>query len=368
MKILMIAPPWESVPPAGYGGTESVVHLLTEELVARGHDVMLFATGDSRTSANLGYVCPRSLRTADDVADKLPYVFRHAAEAISLAPDYDIVHNHAGEEVMAMAGLTGGVPMLTTMHCNVTADRRFVWDGYDGHYNTVSWAQRKSMPRIDRPQFAGVAYNAIDVPSFPFEEKKEGYLLFLSRISLEKGVHIAIDVAKRSGRRLLIAGKVDPADYDYYLAVVAPQIDGDQIVFVGEADAVCKRELYRKAKALLMPIVWEEPFGLVMAEAQACGTPVIAFGRGSAREVVSDGTTGFVVDNADQMVSAIDRLDEINPDTCRRSMEERFDTPVMADRYLELYGRIIGTEAGLSVPLSMLETTSKAQSERVALS
>lgn len=363
----MIAPPWESVPPAAYGGTEAVVHLLTEELVARGHDVTLFASGDSRTSARLGYVCSQSLRTAHDIPDKLPYVCRHAAEAIVLAPDYDIVHNHGGEEVMALAGLTGGVPMLTTTHCNITTDRRFVWDGYDGHYNTVSWAQRKSMPRMDRPQFAGVVYNAIDVASFPFEDEKEDDLLFLSRISLEKGVHIAIEVARRAGRRLIIAGKVDSVDYNYYLSYVAPQIDGGQIVFVGEADACRKRALYSKAKALLMPIVWEEPFGLVMAEALACGTPVIAFGRGAAREVVLDGETGFVVDNTDQMVDAVSRIYEINPETCRRSMEERFDTPIMVDRYLELYGRIIGTETGVSVPLSMMEETGAPQSGRIAL-
>jgi glycosyltransferase involved in cell wall biosynthesis len=364
----MIAPPWESVPPAGYGGTESVVHLLTEELVARGHDVTLFATGDSRTSATLGYVCPRSLRSANDVADKLPYVFRHAAEAISLAPEYDIVHNHAGEEVMAVGGLAGGVPMLTTMHCNITADRRFVWDGYDGYYNTLSWAQRKSMPRLDRPRFAGVAYNAIDVHSFPFDAEKDDYLLFLSRISFEKGAHIAIEVAKQTDHRLLIAGKVDPADYTYYLSVIAPQIDGDQIMFMGEADARRKRELYRKAKALLMPIVWEEPFGLVMAEAQACGTPVIAFGRGASREIVLDGTTGFVVDTSDQMVNGITRLHEIDPAACRRSMEERFDVPVMADRYLELYGRIMGAETPVSGSLSILEKTASAHPEQVALS
>lgn len=360
MKILMIAPPWESVPPRGYGGTEAVVHLLTEELVARGHAVTLFATGDSRTAADLRYVCERSLRTAEDAVDKIPYVSRHAAEAIAMAPAFDVVHNHAGEEVMALHPLTGGVPMLTTMHCNITPDRKFVWDGYSGHFNTVSWSQRRSMPRVETPRFAGVAYNAIDVASFPFEPAKRDHLLFLARISPEKGAHIAIEVARRAGRKLLMAGKVDAADYAYFSGMVAPQIDGKEIVYVGEADAVKKRELYAAAGALLMPIVWEEPFGLVMAEAQACGTPVIAFGRGSAREVVKHGETGFVVDNADEMVEAVQRAHEINPADCRRLMEERFDVPVMADRYLELYRRIIEPETPVRAHLPLPATAPRS--------
>jgi glycosyltransferase involved in cell wall biosynthesis len=362
----MIAPPWESVPPAGYGGTEAVVHLLTEELVARGHKVTLFASGDSRTSAELRFVCAQSLRSATHVEEKYPYLIRHAAEAVSLAPDYDIVHNHAGEEVMALAGLSSGVPMLTTTHCNIAPDRRFIWDAYDGYYNTVSWAQRRAMPAIERPQFAGVAYNAIDVRSFPYDEDKDDYLLFLSRIALEKGVTIAIEAARRSGQRLLIAGKVDPADYTYFLTSVAPLIDGEQIILVGEADASRKRELYRKARALLLPIVWDEPFGLVMAEAHACGTPVVVFGRGAASEIVQHGETGFVVNNTDEMVEAIGRLDEISPEACRRLVEEKFDVPQMADQYLEIYRRIIGTGTSASIPLSVAETR-VAQTEQVAL-
>ncbi len=338
----MIAPPWESVPPARYGGTEAVVHLLTEELVALGHAVTLFASGDSRTSAELRYACPESLRSATNLQDRMPSLWRHATEAIGLARAYDVVHNHAGEEVMALAALTGGVPMLTTMHCNIAPDRRIIWDAYDGYYNTISWSQRRVMARLERPQFAGVAYNGIDVASFPFESEKDDYLLFISRIALEKGTHIAIDAARRSGHRLLIAGKVDMADYQYFLTAIAPHLDGEQMVFLGEADAVSKRELYRKAKALLMPIVWEEPFGLVMAEAQACGTPVIAFDRGAAREIVTDGETGFVVDTLDKMVEAIGRVHEIDSANCRRAMEARFDKAQLAERYLQLYEDIIG--------------------------
>ena len=340
MRILQIAPPWESVPPASYGGTEAVVHLLTEELIKRGHDVTLWASGDSQTSAELRWVCEKSLRTAK-LAEKLPYVMRHAAEAMRDAPEFDLIHNHAGEEVMALACLAPGVPMLTTMHCNITSDRAIVWNGYRDWYNTVSWSQRRQMPTVRGPKFAGVAYNAIDVQSFPYQAEKDGYLLFLSRLSWEKGAHIAIEAARRSGHRLFLAGKVDHADYSYYLSMVAPLVDGEQIVFVGEADAVRKRELYRRAKAMLMPILWEEPFGLVMAEAQACGTPVITFNRGSGPEVVTDGEAGFVVNNLDEMVEAIGRLDEIDPAACRAHVERRFDAAGMAERYLELYERML---------------------------
>lgn len=345
MRILQIAPPWESVPPAAYGGTEAVVHLLCEELVSLGHDVTLCATGDSTTSARLRSCLPRSLRTAEDIQDKGPYAIAHAGHALAVAGEYDVVHNHAGEELMALAKLTSGVPMLTTMHCNISPDRKFVWERYEGYYNTVSWSQKRLMQHMPRPWFAGVAYNAIDVGSFPFTEKKDDYLLFLARVSHDKGPHIAIEVAKRTGMRLIIAGKVDAVDRDYFTKMVEPLIDGDQIVFAGEADATQKRELYSRARCLLMPITWEEPFGLVMAEAQACGTPVIAFNRGAAPEVVRHETTGFVVEDADEMVAAVARVAEIEPVECRRWVSGRFDAPHMAARYVELYARVLGAHA-----------------------
>ncbi len=238
---------------------------------------------------------------------------------------------------MALSHLVPYVPMLTTMHCLITPDTQFVWDQYPGHYNTISWAQRKTMPAVRGGKFAGVVHNAIDVASFPFEKEKEDHLLFLSRISPEKGPHLAVEVARRAGRRLIIAGKVDAADSEFFKSTVAPLIDGDRVVFTGEADAAMKRQLYRKAQCVLMPIMWDEPFGLVLAEAQACGTPVLAFERGAASEIVRHGETGFVVKNVDEMVEAVKRVPEINPATCRRHAEERFDVPVMTDNYLALY-------------------------------
>jgi glycosyltransferase involved in cell wall biosynthesis len=342
LKILQVAPLWETVPPRAYGGTEAVVHVLVEELVRRGHEVTLCASGDSQTSARLQACYPHSLRTAEGLEAKSVYSWQHAALSLKGAWEYDIVHNHAGEEVMALSHLVPDVPMLTTMHCLITPDTQFVWDRYQGHYNTISRSQRAAMPEVASGTFAGVVYNAIDVASFPCQAEKDDHLLFLSRISPEKGPHLAVEVARRCGRRLILAGKVDPYDYSFFVSTIAPLIDGDRVIFAGEADAGLKRELYRTAGGVLMPIMWEEPFGLVMAEAQACGTPVIAFDRGAAAEIVRDGVTGFLVNSVDEMVAAVGRLDEIDPMACRRHVERHFDAHVMADGYLRVYESVLG--------------------------
>ena len=317
------------------------MYTLVEELVRLGHEVTLCASGDSQTSALLQSCYPRSLRTAEGLGAKSVYSWQHAALSLKDARQYDIVHNHAGEEVMAISHLVPEVPILSTMHCLITADTQFVWDRYQGHYNTISRSQRANMPEVAGGTYAGVVYNGIDVASFPFQQEKDDYLLFLSRISPEKGPHLAVEAARRSGRRLILAGKVDPYDHDFFVETVAPLIDGDRVTFVGEADARLKRELYRNASCVLMPITWEEPFGLVMAEAPACGTPVIAFDRGAASEVVQDGVTGFLVNSVDEMVAALGRVDEIDPRSCRRHIERHFDMPVMADAYLQVYESIL---------------------------
>jgi glycosyltransferase involved in cell wall biosynthesis len=337
MRILQIAPLWETVPPPAYGGTEAVVSLVTEELVARGHDVTLAASGDSRTSATLLSVFDRSLRRADDLKDRHPYEWVHIAEAICASQDFDVIHNHAGEPAMAFAGLSR-TPMLTTVHCLTTPDTRFVWERYTGAYNTISRAQRRHFKDYAGPgRYAGHVYNGIDHASFPFQETKDDYLLFLSRIAPEKGPVDAIEVARRLGMQLILAGKVDAYDQAYYDGVVRPLIDGDQVTFIGEADGNEKRDLYRNARCVLMPLAWEEPFGLVMAEAMACGTPVIAFRRGSAPELIVDGVTGFIVDTVDEMAEAVTRLDTIDPRACRAHVAERFSVDAMVDNYLRVY-------------------------------
>jgi len=364
VKILQIAPLWESVPPRAYGGTEAVVYLLVEELVRRGHDVTLWASGDSKTSARLRSCCPISLRTAEDIEFKNLYSCQHAALALKEAREYDIVHNHAGEEVMALSQLVPDVPMLTTMHCLITPDTKFVWDLYPGYYANISWSQHRLMPQISCGIFAGVAYNGVDVSSFPFQREKQDHLLFISRLSPEKGPEQAIEVARRTGRRLVMAGKVDPKDREYFKRVVEPQIDGKQIIFKGEADGALKRELYREASCVLMPIDWEEPFGLVMPEAMACGTPVIVFNRGAAAEIVEHGETGFVVETLEEMARAVDQVHTIDPAYCRARMEQRFDAPAMADRYLELYESVLAAP-GAKVATAV-QTAEGGQSEKLS--
>jgi glycosyltransferase involved in cell wall biosynthesis len=268
----------------------------------------------------------------------------HASLALEDAQHYDIVHNHAGEEVMAISHLLPDILVLTTMHCVITPHTRRVWDNYQGYFNSISWSQRRLMPEVRAGRFAGVAYNAIDVASFPFQNEKRDHLLFLSRMSPEKGPTLAIEVARRTGRRLVMAGKIDAKDRDFFAGEVEPLIDGEQIIFKGEADSVLKRELYREASCVLMPIEWDEPFGLVMPEAMACGTPVIVFNRGAAPEIVEHGETGFVVDTLDEMVCAVGRLQTIDPAYCRARAEQRFDAPIMARRYLEIYESIIGAQ------------------------
>jgi glycosyltransferase involved in cell wall biosynthesis len=364
VNILQIAPLWETVPPPAYGGTEAVVHLLVEELVRQGHDVTLCASGDSRTSARLQSCYPVSLRTADGIDCRTVYAWQHAALSLKDAPRYDIIHNHAGEDVMALSHLVGGVPLLTTMHCLITPDTKIVWDNYEGYYSTISWSQRNGMPAIHGGTFAGVAYNGIDVDSFPFQAEKGGYLLFLSRMSEEKGPHLAIEVARRTGRRLVMAGKVDDKDRDFYTSVVEPMIDSEQVFFLGEADGALKRELYRSAFCVLMPIMWDEPFGLVLTEAMACGTPVIVFNRGAAVEIVENGETGFLVDNVDEMARAVDRVSTIDPAYCRAHVKRRFDAPVMARRYVDIYRSML--ETGAITPQVAVSSNGRGEAEKLS--
>ena len=363
MRILQLAPLWETVPPPAYGGTEAVASVLVEELVRRGHDVSLWASGDSRTSAQLFSIYHRSLRTASDLADPQSYALMHAALSLKDADSYDIIHNHIGETVMAMSHLVD-TPMLTTMHCLITPDTKFIWDHYDGWYNTISHAEKLMMPPVANSKYCGVVHNAIDVASFPYSEKKDEYLLFLSRISPDKAPHLAIEVARRVGRRIIIAGKVDPNPVDtaYFDDVLRPLIDGKRVQFVGEAGQDTKRELYEKAYALLLPLRWEEPFGLVMAEAMACGTPVVAFRRGAAAEIIVEGETGYLVDNVDEMVEATLKIDRIDPRRCRRHVEANFSPEHMADGYLRVYQQILRqaspkpTLAAVSAPSLLADT------------
>jgi glycosyltransferase involved in cell wall biosynthesis len=358
MRILQLAPVWETVPPPAYGGTEAVVSALTEELVRRGHDVTLWASGDSTTSARHRYVVPRSLRLAGLTQDALQYGLLHVASALATAGDFDIVHNHNGppsELAMAMSLAFPEIPMLTTLHCQPTEETREVWTNYQAWYNAISHQQAATLPEFPMGHFAGVVHNSIDVDSFPFRERKDGYLLSIGRITPEKAPHLAIEVARRAGMKILIAGKMSTdAEQHYFDEEVSPLLDGTTAEFIGEADAGLKRRLYAGANCLLMPLCWEEPFGLVMVEAMACGTPVIAFRRGAAPEIIKNGDNGFLVEGLDEMVDATKGLAHIDPAACRRSVEVRFSPRALADKYLAVYEEILDSAVGLPSPMPRL--------------
>jgi glycosyltransferase involved in cell wall biosynthesis len=339
MRIGMIAPLEMRVPPLGYGGTELVVSLLTEELVRRGHAVTLFASGDSETAAELTPGCERFLRGT--ARDKGILTMLNVTACLERADEFDLIHNHTCFEGLATAGLVA-TPILTTLHGGLAGDWLVLFERYRGWYNTISHSAKRLLPRKQR--FAGVIYNAIDVGSYPFNEGARGEsLLYLSRISREKGTHLAIEVARRTGRPLVVAGNVDDVDRLYFEQEVRPCVDGRLVTYVGEADAKTKRELLASARCLLAPVTWDEPFGLFLVEAMACGTPVVALRKGSIPEVVEDGVTGYVVETVEAMCEALDRLDVISPEACRRRAQEHFDVPRMADDYLAAYARILET-------------------------
>lgn len=348
MRIGMIAPLEMRVPPVGYGGTELVVSLLTEELVRRGHDVTLFASGDSVTEAHLVPGSDRFLRGSD--RDKGILTMLNVTACLERAEAFDLIHNHTCFEGMATAGLVG-TPVLTTLHGGLAGDWCSLFERYHGWYNTISQSAKMLLP--DKPRFAGVVYNAIDCSSYPLNPRRRDEsqpLVYLSRISREKGTHLAIEIARRLGQPLLVAGNVDDVDRTYFETEVAPWVDGKLITYLGEADAAAKRKLLHDARCLLAPNSWDEPFGLFMVEAMACGTPVVVGRRGSADEVVASGATGFVVDSLDAMAEAVSRVGEIDPAACRRWVEDRFDVSHMVDGYLAVYERILEASSRAARP------------------
>lgn len=343
MKIAHIAPCWGRTPPTMYGGTEAIVSLLTEQLVHLGNDVTLCATGDSITSGKLWswFMSPTSgYQFTDEIV--------HAVKAYNFITEnnFDIVHNHTyyvGEALLSLSS----VPSLTTFH------GAYYSQGVDFHkafssthsYVSISRQQQRLMPQLN---WVGNVYNALKVEEFPFEKEKDDYLLFVGNITPWKGPHVAVQVAKLLGRRLKIAGPIQqiqsnaPRDaQSYYEEEIALYVDGTSIEYVGEVNFAQKIELYRYATALLVPIDWEEPFGLVMIEALACGTPVVAYARGAAPEIIDQGCVGFVVHNVDEMVEAVKNIKQISAWACREHVQQHFDAKVMTEQYISIYQRII---------------------------
>jgi glycosyltransferase involved in cell wall biosynthesis len=340
MKIAQLAPPWITVPPEGYGGTEWVVKHLCDGLTARGHDVHLYAAGDSHTPAHLHSLLPAQM---PDRIGQTSYDARHVSWALSeieAAGDFDLIHDHSGFLAIAFSRYVS-TPLVHTVHCAFDENARGVYEQFRDAvpYVSISDFQRTLGP--EGMNWIGTVHNALPVDGWPYSTEKDDYLLAFGRICEDKGFHLAIDVARRAGHRLLMAGVVQDWYRDYYEGRIAPQVDGEQIVYEGEVSDERKRELFLRAKAFLFPILWPEPFGLVMTEAMASGTPVVALRNGSVPEVLDDGVTGFICDDVDQMVAAVDRLDEIDPAACRRTVEERFSVARMTAGYAARYERLV---------------------------
>lgn len=341
MRIAQVAPLYESVPPRLYGGTERVVSWLTEKLVTLGHEVTLFASGDSLTRAGLVPACKRALRLDPDCIDPLAHHMLMIERVFSQAEDFDLIHFHVDYLHFSMSR-RAQIPTVTTLHGRLDLpDLVPVYKEFsEMPLISISDAQRKPLSWAN---WLATVHHGLPPKSLPFHPEGGEYLAFLGRISPEKGLDRAIEIATRVGMKLKVAAKIDRADQRYFEREIEPLFKNNPLVeFVGEVGNSEKGEFLGKASALLFPINWQEPFGLVMIEAMACGTPVIAFPHGSVPEVIVDGVCGFLVNNVDEAVGAVHRLGEIDRQACRRHFERNFTDERMARNYLEIYQQLAG--------------------------
>lgn len=352
LRIAMLAPPWISVPPPGYGGVEWVVSSLTEALVRHGHEVTLFCAPGSESSAR---VMPLLHSSHPDEIERSLFEADHVARAfdeIDLAGDegrgFDVVHDHCGFTALAMANRLD-IPLVHTLHGPFA-------DGTAEFY--AQHARKATLVGISQAQIASAPLGLRDTPAIPnpidlrawsVQEVKDDYLLWVGRMTHDKGPDLAIAAARAAGVPLILAGVIQPGQEDYFKREVAPHIDGRHVRFVGEVDGSVKRSLFAGARALLMPIRWDEPFGMVMIEALACGTPVIAFSRGAARELVVEGETGFLVSDVSEMAAAVSRLPAIAPRDCRRWVAEHCDAEVVAAEYERIYRSVAAPSLSTAV-------------------
>jgi glycosyltransferase involved in cell wall biosynthesis len=342
MRIAQVAPLYESVPPQAYGATERVVHYLTEELVRQGHQVMLFASADSRTSAELRPICERGLWRDSRVWDTLTHHIRQLEQVAQLADRFDIVHFH-GDPVHFPLARRLPCASLTTMHGRLLpADHGPLFREIAGApLVSISDDQRRPVPWAN---WQATIHHGLPADALPFRETDGDYLLFLGRMMPEKRPDLAIEIARRTGMRLKMAAKVHPGERDYFSREVEPLLKHSRgfVDYLGEVGGNVRDELIASARALLFPIDWPEPFGMVIIEALACGTPVIAFRRGAVPEVLEDGVGGFLVENVDEAVAAVARLGDISRRRCRQAFERRFTAARMARDYLAVYERLTG--------------------------
>lgn len=362
MHIAMLAPISWPLPPPGYGPWEQVAYNITEELVALGHDVTLFAAGGTRSRARVVETVPHALNTwpAQDRNRPLAFDARsgllegppdgraleqlHVAACMQRAADgeFDIVHSHLHIHALVFARLIR-CPLVSTLHgaAWVRSAHAVFLKYKDLPFVSLSDAERQLLPELN---YVATVHNGVRLADFPYEPVKDDYLLFAGRLSPEKGPAEAIEVARKSGRRLLMAGMIEPQHQEYYDARVKPFIDGKQIEYLGLLSQEELGPVYRKAAAVLFMINWCEPCSMVGIEAQACGTPLIGTRYGYLPEIIRDGRTGFLVDTVDQAVNAVERLGQIDPAQCRKNVEERFSAPVMGKRYEAVYQALVGNQ------------------------
>ena len=338
MRIAMLSPISWRTPPRHYGPWASVVSLLTEGLVKQDLDVTLFATGDSETSGTLAAVCPRPYSEDTSVDPKVAECL-HISAVFERAAEFDLIHNHFDFLPLTYSGLVD-TPLVTTIHGFSSPAIVPVYEKYNarGHYVAISEADKS--PQLD---YIATIHHGIDIAQFPFSAAAGEYLLFFGRIHPHKGVYEAIQVAQRVGIKLIIAGIIQ--DEDYYHSRVEPYLDGDAVEYVGAVGPARRAEVLGGALALLHLISFDEPFGLSMVESLACGTPVIAFGRGSIPEIVKHGETGYIVADLEQAAEVVAEIRTLDRSACRKDAERRFSHSRMASDYVRVYQEILELEA-----------------------
>ena len=341
MRIAQIAPLFESVPPKLYGGTERVVSWLTEELVRQGHDVTLFASGDSVTEGRLVPMCTKALWADGAVRETLPHHVREAERAIACADAFDVLHFHT--DFVHFPGIrASGCTAVSTLHGLISpTDHGALFEEYDDvGLVSISDAQRRPVPHA---RWVGTVHHGLPLSLHTYCERGGDYLAFLGRASPEKGLDRAIEIARRLKMKLKVAVRICADERAYYSEVIEPLVKaaGPYVEMVGEVGGADKDRFLGGARALLFPIDWQEPFGLVMIEAMACGTPVVAWRNGSVEEVIDDGVTGFVVDSVEQAMAATLAVGSLPRAVCRQTFERRFSVGRMARDYLQVYRNVI---------------------------
>jgi len=344
LRIAQIAPLWVRIPPKKYGGIELIIYHLCNELVNRGHKVTLFASGDSKTRAKLVSVRPKPLLDDDIKWTNVSMTLLNSGVAYERQGQFDIIHAHNDINDLFFAALSK-TPSVHTMHNPLHSSknldtRRIVLKHYHA-LNFVSISHSQAKLSDVKLHIIKNVYNGIDVPSFEFNPHPKNHVAWIARVDKYKGIENAIIAAKRAKENILLAGRLDYTQQDYFKKRIKPYLNGKSVSFIGEIGAPQKSKFFGSAKALLYPIEWPEPFGLVMTEAMACGTPVIGFDHGSVREVVKNGVTGFVVNTISEMVRAMKKIDTIDRKKCRAWVEQKFSVKAMVDGYEEVYERVL---------------------------